>query len=412
MKIFNHTKQFLKKNKHFILTGSLFTLSILLLLGIFIYLKHIKSSKSASAGQLNSSSLENYSSKTTFSETSTTSDSTENSSLSDLDFTVPEDVTEETQTTLSVEKYPYQIKVNRILNCVTIYTKDKSGNFSTPYKSMACSTGKYISNTPLGTFHTSSKYPWRLMVDGTQSQFAYRVYGGILFHSVPCYSAKKDQLEVEEFNKLGQPASLGCIRLTVADAKWIYDNCPYGTTVVIYDDPVSPGPLGKPEIIKIPLDSPNAGWDPTDPDPNNPWNSCTPSISVTDITIPLNSNINILNYVTAKDTCGNDITSKVTMTGSINKGQAGSYSVTFHVTDLLGRSDEKTINVNVVTQNSTSATDSSTGSTVSTESNTTPTKNNNPTESTTTRPIQNTTTANNNSSITDKIEETETTSPY
>ncbi len=71
----------------------------------------------------------------------------------------------------------------------------------------------------------------------------------------------------EEYNKLGQTASAGCVRLTVADTKWIYDNCPSGTVVVIYSSP-DPGPLGKPEAQQIPLD---CGWDPTDPDPDNPW---------------------------------------------------------------------------------------------------------------------------------------------
>lgn len=39
---------------------------------------------------------------------------------------------------------------------------------------------------------------------------------------------------------------MGCVRLTVEDAKWIAENCPEGTTVEIYDGE-DPGPLGKPE---------------------------------------------------------------------------------------------------------------------------------------------------------------------
>ena len=58
--------------------------------------------------------------------------------------------------------------------------------------------------------------------------------------------------------------------MCVRDVKWIYDNCPSGTGVTIYDDAVNPGPLGKPDSIKISEDSAYAGWDPTDPDENNP----------------------------------------------------------------------------------------------------------------------------------------------
>ena len=36
-------------------------------------------------------------------------------------------------------------------------------------------------------------------------------------------------------NSVKAGASLVTIRLTVEDAKWIYDNCPSGTTVVIQD---------------------------------------------------------------------------------------------------------------------------------------------------------------------------------
>ena len=38
----------------------------------------------------------------------------------------------------------------------------------------------------------------------------------------------------------------------------------------IYEDD-DPGPLGKPEAAHIDTDSPNKGWDPTDPDVANPW---------------------------------------------------------------------------------------------------------------------------------------------
>ena len=34
--------------------------------------------------------------------------------------------------------------------------------------------------------------------------------------------------------RLGQHVSQGCVRLPIDQAKWIYDNIPYGTTVVTY----------------------------------------------------------------------------------------------------------------------------------------------------------------------------------
>ncbi|MCR5042489.1 MAG: L,D-transpeptidase, partial [Clostridia bacterium] len=34
--------------------------------------------------------------------------------------------------------------------------------------------------------------------------------------------------------RLGMALSEGCVRLDINNAKWIYDNCPIGTKVVVY----------------------------------------------------------------------------------------------------------------------------------------------------------------------------------
>lgn len=166
-------------------------------------------------------------------------------------------------------EFPYYIKINRKQNCITVYTSDGNGEYTVPYKAMICSTGLYNA-TPRGTFHLSTKYLWRELYGKVYGQYATRITGGVLFHSVPYYKKSKSALCTEKYNKLGQQASMGCVRLTVEDAKWIADNCPSGTTVEIYDDD-DPGPLGKPEAAHIDTDSPNKGWDPTDPDVENPW---------------------------------------------------------------------------------------------------------------------------------------------
>ena len=68
-------------------------------------------------------------------------------------------------------------------------------------------------------------------------------------------------ITAEEYNKLGAPASHGCIRMTVADCKWIYDHCPSGTVVTVGDN--LPAPFDRPEADKIPE---GQDWDPTDPE--------------------------------------------------------------------------------------------------------------------------------------------------
>ncbi len=177
--------------------------------------------------------------------------------------------TDDTEAAEEISEFPYYIRINRKQNCITVYTQDETGAYTVPYKAMICSTGLYNA-TPRGVYQISTKYRWRELYGNVYGQYATRIHGGVLFHSVPYYRKAQNALCTEKYNKLGQQASMGCVRLTVEDAKWIAENCPAGTTVEIYDDD-DPGPLGKPEAIKIDTDNPNKGWDPTDPDEKNPW---------------------------------------------------------------------------------------------------------------------------------------------
>lgn len=248
------------------------------------------------------------------------------------------------------EEKPYLIKVNREANCVTVYGMDENKFYSIPVKSFVASTGKNVGDTPLGTGSITDKYTFHPMVDGTYGQYAVRyMSGGILFHSVPYYTNMKDQLETDQFNLLGSVASLGCVRLCVRDSLWIYENCPEGTEVIVYDDAANPGPLGKPEMIKIPMNSQYAGWDPTDPDPSNPWKQYSAKIEGTkDITLNVGDSFDPRQGITAVDTCGNDISDRILLSGSYDLGIPGTYTLTYNVTDAIESTDSKTITITVV----------------------------------------------------------------
>lgn len=244
---------------------------------------------------------------------------------------------------------PYYIKVNRAMCTVTVYGIDENGAYSIPVRAFVCSVGKAGDETIEGEYaiHEPFGTTWCYMVDGTYSQYAYRIHNGYMFHVVPYFTTDKSSLETEEYNKLGTPASLGCVRLSTADAKWIYDNCVVGTKVLIYDDTENPGPLGKPNAIKIPVGHEYAGWDPTDPDEQNPWNAFSPRIEASDITVSAGTEIDILQDVRAFDTCGNDISGSIYWYGKYTTDLEGSYSVTYAVIDAIGRSAEKTVTIHV-----------------------------------------------------------------
>lgn len=241
---------------------------------------------------------------------------------------------------------PYMIKVNRVFNTITVYGLGEDSKYSTPIKAMVCSVGDTGTETKLGTFHTQAKYRWKELLGNVWGQYSTRIVGGILFHSVYYYGNKNPAtLATREYNKLGSPASHGCIRLTVEDARWIYQNCPVGTTVVVYDDKESPGPLGKPESIKLPS---SAKWDPTDQYEQNPYKDKIPTISgIKSHTVSWGEEVDLLKGVKAKSSVGIDITALLIIEGEVNTHIAGDYDITYSITDALGRANSKMITLTV-----------------------------------------------------------------
>jgi lipoprotein-anchoring transpeptidase ErfK/SrfK len=102
-------------------------------------------------------------------------------------------------------------------------------------KEMATSSGSDGHETPQGTFEIQNRGEWFYSdkyAEGAKWWVSFRDWGVYLFHSV--VMDQNQQIIPTEAAKLGTPASHGCLRLAVADAKWIYDNVPQGTKVVIH----------------------------------------------------------------------------------------------------------------------------------------------------------------------------------
>lgn len=199
---------------------------------------------------------------------------------------------------VSADEKPYYIKVNKTTNVVTVYKSN-----GTPYKAFVCSTGNA---TPVGTFNTSQKLRWHVLNGPTYGQYCTRITGSILFHSVWYYNNKDyDSQSTVQYNRLGTTASHGCVRLTVADSKWIYDNCPMGTKVIIFKGDSSKDPLGKPVALKVSTAS-KRGWDPTDPNPDNPYLKKAPTITFKEssYTQGCNTSIDLRSIVTVRAAYG------------------------------------------------------------------------------------------------------------
>ena len=156
---------------------------------------------------------------------------------------------------------PYLIKINKEMNTTTIYVADGANGYIIPLKSFLCSCGD---DTPVGTFKTPEKYRWRLMNSGVSCQYATRLGAGLSFllHSIIYDVQDINTMWPETYNYRGVARSAGCIRFTSGDAKWIYDHCPIGTTVQVYNSPIA-GPYDRPTIAAV-IPS-TQRWDPTDP---------------------------------------------------------------------------------------------------------------------------------------------------
>ena len=132
-------------------------------------------------------------------------------------------------------KCMYMLKISVDDQRVYAY-KWVNGSYSQLVRTMKCSTGTTSDPTPLGTFTAGGpcgRWYYFKKFD-CWAQYAYRINGPYLFHSV-LYSEKDTAtLRQSSVNNLGRRASHGCVRLSVEDAKWIYNNCPAGTTVKVY----------------------------------------------------------------------------------------------------------------------------------------------------------------------------------
>lgn len=89
-------------------------------------------------------------------------------------------------------------------------------------------------STPKGDFKIRHRgYHFYNSTEGMGGDYWVGFIGAkYLFHSVPTRVNFGDYI-VEEAQKLGVPASHGCVRLSVPDANWVYSNIPDGTPVHI-----------------------------------------------------------------------------------------------------------------------------------------------------------------------------------
>ena len=133
---------------------------------------------------------------------------------------------------------PYAITVDVANQVTTVYGLDENGEHTVIVRQMLCSTGtKSNPSDPGDWVLTGRKAKWCYFPKwGGHARYWTRINSSIAFHSVIYNAVDTKALAKSSYKNLGKRVSHGCIRLTVDDAKWIYDNCGEGTVVSIVED--------------------------------------------------------------------------------------------------------------------------------------------------------------------------------
>ncbi len=166
----------------------------------------------------------------------------------------------------------YMIRVFKDKQLVTVFEDPKGdGSFDYLIKAFNCSTAAEGYDTPSGQHQLGLKLYSGYMIDASYGQYCSEFLQYHYFHAVPSYGGVEESgVSWEDYNKLGQVASHGCIRLETKAAKWIYDYCKEATPVEILesseDFPYLPE---KVDQLRMSPDGP--AWDPTNPNPLNPY---------------------------------------------------------------------------------------------------------------------------------------------
>lgn len=98
---------------------------------------------------------------------------------------------------------------------------------------MICSTGAPSTPTPVGEFRIQGKGPMFVTDYGVSARYYSAFNGDYLFHSI-LFDRTGKKLISRSVQMLGRPASHGCIRLNLFDARWLQEKVPRGTPVRIY----------------------------------------------------------------------------------------------------------------------------------------------------------------------------------
>ena len=130
-------------------------------------------------------------------------------------------------------QFPFRIEVSLSRQVVEVWALSGENHYDL-VKTFKCSTGLHDS-TPHGIFlegHPVNRWHY-FKKFFCWAQYSYKIVDDIMFHSVIYGSKDEKSLRRSSQRNLGNPASHGCVRLSVEDAKWLYEHCGRGQAVIV-----------------------------------------------------------------------------------------------------------------------------------------------------------------------------------
>lgn len=182
-------------------------------------------------------------------------------------------------------------------------------------------------------------------------RYATSFGGKIVFHS-PDYDTQGDRnsLIAESYKAIGERGTEELsdgITLTVADARWIYENCSFESEIKIYTDKNEQTGTPANRIIPIPEE---IKWEPTDTSHGTPW--CQTEIE--ELTAPpvfelsLGASVSVvLGSAKALDKSGADVSEYVYISGEFDTDKPGVYSLNYNLIDIFGNHLQKPLKLTV-----------------------------------------------------------------
>lgn len=200
----------------------------------------------------------------------------------------------------------FYIEVNLKKNAVIVYQYSKDKKSKKPYKVFECSAGEDLE---AGKYKTSDVYSW-VDVNGSWHRYNTKFDNNSWIQSAGYRNKYAHTLEKDSYNSIGKKKSKGTgILLYAKDAEWIYSNCKTGTVIKVIKGKKSDSlPLTAENTVKP---YKYCGWDPTDPDKNNPYQKMDNGKIVSGVDtvyVEKGDKVEYISNLLAKDESGQNIT--------------------------------------------------------------------------------------------------------